>query len=62
MHEGGDGSSKFIFELMEPERPKADRTMLDFIKEHVFDRPTLSFAPTACVGSTRKWHDWWWRY
>jgi CRISP-associated protein Cas1 len=37
MHEGGDGSSKFIFDSMEPERPKADRTMLDFIKEHVFD-------------------------
>jgi CRISPR-associated protein Cas1 len=36
-HEGGDGSSKFIFDLMEPERPKVDRSMLDFIKAHVFD-------------------------
>ena len=25
MHEGSDGSSKFIFDLMEPERPKVDR-------------------------------------
>src|SRR5271166_6752142 len=30
MHEGSDGSSKFIFDLMEPERRKVDRTVLDF--------------------------------
>jgi CRISPR-associated protein Cas1 len=37
MHEGSDGTSKFIFDLMEPERPKVDRAVLDFIKGHVFD-------------------------
>jgi CRISP-associated protein Cas1 len=37
MHEGSDGSSKFIFDLMEPERPKVDRAVLDFIKGQVFD-------------------------
>jgi CRISPR-associated protein Cas1 len=37
MHEGSDGSSKFIFDLMEPERPRVDRAVLDFIKGHVFD-------------------------
>jgi CRISPR/Cas system-associated endonuclease Cas1 len=37
MHEGNDGSSKFVFDLMEPERPKTDRVVLDFVKEHVFD-------------------------
>jgi CRISP-associated protein Cas1 len=37
MHEDSDGSSKFIFDLMEPERPKIDRAILDFIKGHVFD-------------------------
>jgi CRISP-associated protein Cas1 len=37
MHEGGDGSSKFIFDLMEPERPKVDRAVLDFVKGHVFN-------------------------
>jgi DNA methylase/CRISPR associated protein Cas1 len=37
MHEGSDGSSKFIFELMEPKRPCVDRAVLDFVKEHVFD-------------------------
>jgi CRISP-associated protein Cas1 len=37
MHEGNDGSSKFVFDLMEPERPKTDRMVLDFVKGHVFD-------------------------
>jgi CRISPR-associated protein Cas1 len=37
MHEGRDGSSKFVFDLMEPERPKVDRAVLDFVKATVFD-------------------------
>jgi len=37
MHEGRDGSSKFIFDLMEPERPLVDRAVLDFVKRQVFD-------------------------
>jgi CRISP-associated protein Cas1 len=37
MHEGSDGSSKFIFDLMEPERPRVDRAVLDFVKGQVFD-------------------------
>ena len=37
MHEGKDGSSKFVFDLMEPERPKVDRVVLDFVKATVFD-------------------------
>jgi CRISP-associated protein Cas1 len=37
MHEGGDGSSRFIFDLMEPERPKVDRAVLDYVKGTVFD-------------------------
>jgi CRISP-associated protein Cas1 len=36
MHEGSDGSSKFIFDLMEPERPRVDRAVLDFVRAHVF--------------------------
>jgi CRISP-associated protein Cas1 len=36
MHEGSDGSSKFIFDLMEPERPKVDRVVSDFVKGQVF--------------------------
>jgi CRISPR-associated protein Cas1 len=37
MHEGSGGSSKFIFDLMEPERPKVDRGVRDFVGAHVFD-------------------------
>jgi CRISP-associated protein Cas1 len=37
MHEARDGSSAFIFDLMEPERPAIDRKVLEFIKLHVFD-------------------------
>ena len=37
MHEGSDGSSKFIFDLMEPERPRVDRAVLEFVKASVFD-------------------------
>ena len=37
MHEGSDGSSKFVFDLME-QRPKIDRAVLDFVKGQVFDQ------------------------
>ncbi len=37
MHEGSDGSSNFIFDLMEPERPRVDRVVVDFVEGHVFD-------------------------
>ena len=37
MHEGRDGSSKFVFNSMEPERPKVDRAVLDFVRGHIFD-------------------------
>jgi CRISPR-associated protein Cas1 len=45
MHEGSDGSSKFIFDLMEPERPKPDRAVLDFVKRHVFDPADFVIRP-----------------
>jgi len=32
MFERSDGSSKCIFDLMQPERPKMDRAMLTFLK------------------------------
>jgi CRISPR-associated protein Cas1 len=37
MHQGRDGSSKLVFDLMEPERPKVDRKVLDFVKSNVFE-------------------------
>jgi CRISP-associated protein Cas1 len=45
MHEGSDGSSKFIFDLMEPERPKIDRAVLDFVNGMFSIQPILSFTP-----------------
>jgi CRISPR/Cas system-associated endonuclease Cas1 len=45
MHEGIDGSSKFIFDLMEPERPKVDRAVLDFVKGYVFDPADFIIRP-----------------
>ena len=57
MHAGSDGSSKFIFVLMEPERPKVDRAVL---RDMSSIRPILSFAQTAYAGSIRKWRGWWW--
>ena len=32
MHETREGSSAFVFDIMEPERPKVDRSVLDFVK------------------------------
>ena len=32
MHDGSDGSLKFIFDLMEPERPNIGRSVLDFVR------------------------------
>jgi CRISP-associated protein Cas1 len=32
-----DDSPAFVFDLMEPERPKIDRTVLEFVKAHVFN-------------------------
>ena len=61
MHEGSDGSSKFIFDLMEPERPRLIVPCWISSRDMFSIRPTLSFAPTAYAGSIRKWRAWWWR-
>lgn len=37
MHEGRNGSTAFIFDLIEPHRPLVDRKVLEFVKGHVFD-------------------------
>ena len=49
MHEGRDGSSKFVFDLMEPERPKVDRTVLDFVKATVFDPADFTIRSDGVV-------------
>ena len=37
MHEARSGSSAFIFDLMEQQRPTVDRIILDFATSQVFD-------------------------
>src|SRR5947209_7357243 len=37
MHEQHRDSAAFVFDLMEPERPKVDRLILDFLKSNRFD-------------------------
>ena len=49
MHEGRDGSSKFVFDLMEPERPKVDRAVLDFVKQTVFDPSDFTIRSDGVV-------------
>jgi CRISPR-associated protein Cas1 len=49
MHEGRDGSSKFVFDLMEPERPKVDRAVLDFVKATVFDPADFTISSDGVV-------------
>jgi CRISP-associated protein Cas1 len=36
MHESREGSSAFVFDLMEPERPKVDCSILEFVRAHKF--------------------------
>jgi CRISP-associated protein Cas1 len=36
MHENREGSSAFVFDMMEPERPKVDRSILNFVKSYKF--------------------------
>jgi len=49
MHEGNDGSSKFVFDLMEPERPKVDRAVLDFVKVSLFDPADFTIRSDGIV-------------
>jgi CRISPR-associated protein Cas1 len=49
MHEGRDGSSKFVFDLMESERPKVDREVLDFVKATVFDPADFTIRSDGVV-------------
>lgn len=49
MHEGRDGSSKFVFDLMEPERPKVDRAVLEFVKTTVFDPADFTIRSDGVV-------------
>jgi CRISPR-associated protein Cas1 len=45
MHEGGNGSAAFIFDIMEPSRPAVDRKILEFIRAHVFEAADFVIRP-----------------
>ena len=49
MHEGSDGSSKFIFDLMEPERPKVDRAVLGFRQGTCFRSGGFCHSHRRCL-------------
>jgi len=52
-------ASKFIFDLMEPERPKVDRTVLDFVKSHVFGPTDVVIRSDVVFASLiREWRGW----
>jgi CRISP-associated protein Cas1 len=36
MHESREGSSAFVFDMMEPERPKVYQRILEFVKSRKF--------------------------
>jgi len=55
MHKGRDGSSAFIFDLMEPKRPATDRKVLEFLNGHVFDPADFMIRSNA-VGRGRLRH------
>ena len=41
MHYKRGRSPAFVFDMMEPEQPKVDRTMLDYVKGYVFNPADL---------------------
>ena len=49
MHYERDGSPAFVFDLMEPERPKVDRVVLDFVKTTVFDPADFTIRSDGVV-------------
>jgi CRISPR-associated protein Cas1 len=42
MHYERDGSPAFVFDLMEPERPKVDRAVLAFLKSEALHPPDFT--------------------
>ena len=48
------------FDWMEPERPRVDRAVLDFIKGHVFDPADFVISSNGVCRVIRKWRGWWW--
>ena len=45
MHETREGSSAFVFDMMEPERPKVDRAVLEFVKANPLHPADFTIRP-----------------
>jgi CRISP-associated protein Cas1 len=57
MHEKRAGSSAFIFDLMEAERPMIDQKVLEFVKSHVFDPTDFVIRSDGVCRLIRRWRD-----
>jgi CRISPR-associated protein Cas1 len=49
MHYERDGSPAFVFDLKEPERPKADRAVLSFLKSEALHRGDFTIREDGVV-------------
>jgi CRISP-associated protein Cas1 len=58
-HFEGDDWPAFVFDMIEPERPKIDRAVLDFVKGQVFDPAVFVIRSDGVCGLTRKWRERW---
>jgi CRISPR associated protein Cas1 len=61
MHYDRDSASAFVFDLMEPERPKVDRAVLDFVKGQVFDSADFVICADGVCRLNPEWRVWSWR-
>jgi CRISP-associated protein Cas1 len=50
MHESREGSSALVFDMMEPERPNVDRSILEFAKSHKFHGLSFLIPDRLCGG------------
>jgi hypothetical protein len=60
MHEGSDGSSKFIFDLWSQSDLASIAPCLISSKAMSSTRRTLLFGGMAFAGLIRRWREWWW--
>lgn len=63
MHYDRDGAPAFVFDMMEPDRPKVDRTVLGFLNRSRCIRRISRSKTMGWLGSIRSWRGGWrkWR-
>jgi CRISPR/Cas system-associated endonuclease Cas1 len=61
-HDRKERQSGFIFDLMEPERPKVDRRVLEFVMRNALRPADFRIGRMGCASSTRKWRGGWCRW